>query len=77
MDSLSSTLGSDSDGKYMQATVTGFSSFEGMGHGTAGVTVGGESIPVNKLAIVAPYLTLIGLLGAVSTVYALRRRSET
>jgi len=36
--------------------------------------VGGEFITVNKLAVLAPYLALLGVIGAVFSVYAARRR---
>jgi hypothetical protein len=39
--------------------------------------VGGVLTPVNKLAILAPYLALIGLIGALSTTCVLRRRRRT
>jgi len=38
--------------------------------------VGGVLVPVNKLSILAPYLALIGLVGAVATVIGLRRKRE-
>ncbi len=38
--------------------------------------VGGELFTANKLAVLAPYLALIGLIGVVSTVYVLARRRE-
>ncbi len=36
--------------------------------------VGGVLMPVNKLTILAPYLALVGLIGALSTVYIVRKR---
>jgi len=56
--------------------------------GTAGVppyieydrapaAVGGVFVPVNKLTILAPYLALIGLVGAVTVVFATKRRRKT
>jgi len=36
--------------------------------------VGGYAVPVNKLAILAPYLALIGLVGAVTAAVAIQRR---
>jgi len=37
-------------------------------------TVGGYLVPVNKLEVLAPYLTLLGLVGAVTAAVAIRRR---
>jgi len=37
-------------------------------------TVGGVVVPVNKLAVLSPYLALIGLVGAVTVAVAIRRR---
>jgi len=66
---LSTTLGSDSDGKYMQATVTTLSTFEGMGTCCwRGAPVGGLVEPVNKLGVFAPYLALFGVMAAVAIV---------
>ncbi|WP_455367775.1 hypothetical protein [[Eubacterium] cellulosolvens] len=39
--------------------------------------VGGVILPVNPLAVLAPYLALIGLAAALSTVYALKRKRKT
>jgi hypothetical protein len=39
-----------------------------------GLTVGGLVTPVNKLVIIAPYLTLAGLVVVVSTIFVIRRR---
>lgn len=39
-----------------------------------GLTVGGLVTPVNKLVIIAPYLTLSGLVAVVSTIFVIRRR---
>ena len=36
--------------------------------------VGGVVVPVNKLAVLSPYLALIGLVGAVTVAVAVRRR---
>ena len=36
--------------------------------------VGGVVVPVNKLAVLSPYLALIGLVGAVTVAVAIRRR---
>jgi len=41
--------------------------------GTAGHPVGGIIAPVNKLGILTPYIALVGLIGAVSTIFAIRR----
>jgi hypothetical protein len=38
--------------------------------------VGGISIPINKLELIAPYLALAGLIAAVSTVYVIKRRKD-
>jgi len=38
--------------------------------------VGGVFVPVNKLDLLAPYLALLGLVGAVTTVFAVRRRRK-
>ncbi len=38
--------------------------------------VGGVVSPVNKLAIIAPYLALAGLIAAVSTVYVIKKRKD-
>ncbi len=38
-------------------------------------TVGGLTIPTNKLPVLIPYLILIGLIGLVSTLYLFRKRS--
>jgi hypothetical protein len=38
--------------------------------------VGGVVIPINSLKILAPYLTLAGLIIAVSTVYVLKKRKD-
>jgi len=35
--------------------------------------VGGIAVPANKLAILAPYLALVGLIGVVSIVFAIRK----
>jgi TolB protein len=37
--------------------------------------VGGVASPVNKLELIAPYLTLAGLIVAVSTIFVIKRRS--
>jgi hypothetical protein len=39
----------------------------------SGLTVGGSVTPVNKLVILTPYLTLAGLVAAVSTIFLIRR----
>ena len=39
--------------------------------------VGGVFVPVNKFAILVPYLALISLVGAVTTVFAVRRRRKS
>lgn len=39
-------------------------------------TVGGISIPVNKLAILTPYIALAGLIAVVSTVYMIKKRKD-
>jgi hypothetical protein len=36
--------------------------------------VGGLTIPVSKLAVLTPYLILVGLIGAVSVIYTFRRK---
>jgi len=36
--------------------------------------VGGVATPVDKLSILAPYLALIGLVGAVTVAFATKRR---
>ena len=41
-----------------------------------GSPVGGVVISVNKLAILAPYLALVGLLAAISAVYVIKRRKN-
>jgi len=38
--------------------------------------VGGVLVPVNKLDLLAPYLALVGLVGAVSTVFAIRKKRK-
>ena len=38
--------------------------------------VGGIVMPVDKLAVLTPYLALAGLIAAVSTVYVMRRRKD-
>jgi hypothetical protein len=38
--------------------------------------VGGFLVPVNKLAVITPYLALAGLILAVSTVFVIRRRKD-
>ena len=38
--------------------------------------VGGITVPVNKLELIAPYLALAGLIAAVSTVYVFKRRKD-
>ncbi|MFC1505482.1 hypothetical protein ACFLQ6_00265 [Thermoproteota archaeon] len=38
--------------------------------------VGGIVIPMNKLAVIIPYLTLVGLVAAVSTVYIFKKRKK-
>jgi uncharacterized repeat protein (TIGR01451 family) len=38
--------------------------------------VGGLTIPVSKLAVLIPYLILVGLIGTVSVIYAFRKRSR-
>jgi len=42
-----------------------------------GRPVGGVLTPVNKLEILAPYLALVGLVGAVTAAVAIQRRRET
>jgi len=37
--------------------------------------VGGYMLPVNKLEVLAPYLALVGLVGAVTAAVAIRRRN--
>ncbi len=39
-------------------------------------TVGGYVAPINKLALLTPYLALAGLIAAVSTVYVIKRRKD-
>ena len=39
--------------------------------------VGGFVIPVNKLTILAPYLAIVGLIGAVTVAFATTRRRKT
>jgi len=39
-------------------------------------TVGGIIVPVNALTFLVPYLTMVGLVAAVSSAYILRRRSR-
>jgi len=39
--------------------------------------VGGYMVPVNKLAILSPYIALIGLVGAVTVAVATKRRRKT
>ncbi len=43
------------------------------------IPVGGYFVSINKLAIIAPYLTLVGLVGATSTFFAMRklRKAQT
>ncbi len=41
-----------------------------------GTPVGGVSSPVNKLAILTPYIALAGLITAISTVYVIKRRKD-
>jgi len=36
--------------------------------------VGGVVVPINKLAVLSPYLALIGLVGALTATFAIRRR---
>jgi hypothetical protein len=38
--------------------------------------VGGVLSPITKLEILAPYLALVGLIAAVSTVYVIKKRRE-
>jgi Tol biopolymer transport system component len=38
--------------------------------------VGGVVTPVNKIAILVPYLALVGLVAAVSTVYVIKKRKD-
>jgi hypothetical protein len=40
---------------------------------TATTPVGGIAMPADKLSIVAPYIALVGLIGAISTIFAIRR----
>mgnify|MGYP006270229975 CR=1 FL=1 len=39
-----------------------------------GISVGGVVVPLNKLAVLSPYLALLGLVGAVTVAVALQRR---
>lgn len=39
-------------------------------------TVGGISTPIKRLEILAPYITLVGLIIAVSTIYVIKKRKE-
>jgi len=39
--------------------------------------VGGIAVPANKLAILAPYLALVGLVGAVTAAVAIQRKRKT
>jgi hypothetical protein len=41
--------------------------------GRRGNPVGGIYAPMNKLNILAPYIALVGLIGAISTIFAIRR----
>jgi hypothetical protein len=41
-----------------------------------GIVVGGVVSPVNKLALVTPYLALAGLIVAVSAVVVVKRRRD-
>jgi hypothetical protein len=38
--------------------------------------VGGYVVPSNKLAVLAPYIVLAGLIAAVSAVYVIKRRKN-
>jgi hypothetical protein len=38
--------------------------------------VGGFLVPVNKLAVITPYIALAGLIAAVSTVYIIKKRKD-
>ncbi|MFC1505736.1 hypothetical protein ACFLQ6_01555 [Thermoproteota archaeon] len=44
--------------------------------GSATDSIGGLSMPVNKLEILTPYIALAGLIIAVSTVYVVKRRKD-
>jgi hypothetical protein len=37
------------------------------------IPVGGIVVPTDKLSIIAPYIALVGLIGAISTIFAIRR----
>ena len=39
-------------------------------------TVGGVASPINKLELMKPYIALVGVITAISTVYLLRRRKD-
>ena len=38
-----------------------------------GLPVGGVVSPINKLEVLTPYIALVGLIGAISTIFAIRR----
>jgi hypothetical protein len=49
----------------------------GPGTSRAAAPVGGVLMAVNKLAVLVPYLALVGLIAAASSLYALRRRCRS
>jgi hypothetical protein len=50
--------------------------FRTFGSDQSPYAVGGVVTPINKLEIVTPYLTLAGLIAAISTVYVIIRRKD-
>ena len=40
------------------------------------IVIGGITMPINKLTILSPYIALVGLIAAVSTVYIIKKRKN-
>ena len=62
---------------YVYANITSFSVFAPLGNPPSPPPVGGEAYPVNKLAILAPWIALLGAIIAGTTIVLRRRRADT
>jgi len=63
-----------SEGSSADPTITAI--YQKNGLPAYGISVGGVVVPVNKLAVLAPYLALIGLVGVVTAAVAVTRRRK-
>jgi len=73
--SLPTTTGSDQYGKYLQIVIAVPTSEYGpMGQGRSGGPVGGVVVPVNKLALVSPWVAVVGLVACIGTIVVVAKK---